>query len=278
MSAQGAVFRLHRTNDPRFPFLLTLEGKRGQPLRLLAQDRWPTVGRTLFCLRVPPDPPPELEIESEIEVHDAAVSRFGRRLALVVERKRHRRSDLLFVKNDGVEAIYWRAQGAMKQRRPGAKLSEALVRPAMHVAIDTRERYPWKLGGCTTLRRALTCGDYALVDGDAVLAVVERKTFENFLAELGTLPAFHQSLLDLTQHEQHALVIEAAYGDLLSPKKLHHVSPTYVAKALAEMQAVHPRLRIVFTENRKLAMEWTLRYFAALWDRHVESAGQLALL
>jgi hypothetical protein len=44
------------------------------------------------------------------------------------------------------------------------------------------------------------------------------------------------------------------------------------------MHAVHPRLRIVFTENRKLAMQWTVRYFAALWERHIESAGQLVLL
>jgi ERCC4-type nuclease len=147
----------------------------------------------------------------------------------------------------------------------------------MTVVVDTRERYPWKLA-CKCERRALRCGDYALVDGEQVLAVVERKTFENFLHELGTLRDFHQSLLDLAGVEHHALVIEAAYGDLLSPKKLHHYKPDFVAKALAEMHAVHPRLRIVFTENRKLAMEWTLRYFAALWERHMEAAGQLVLL
>jgi len=278
VSAQSAVFRLHRTNDARFPFLLVLERRGGPALRLLAQDRWPTVGRTLFCLRVPAEPPPELEIEDELEVHDVAVSRVGRRLALVLERRSRRRCDLLFLKGEGGEQIYWRAQGATKERRPGAKLSTGLMRPGMQVAVDTRERYAWKLPGCTMEKRVLRCGDYALVDGHEILAVVERKTFENLLSDLGVLPAFHQSLLDLTQHERHALVIEAAYGDLLSPKKLHHYQPTFVAKALAEMHAVHPRLNIVFTENRKLAMEWTLRWFTAIWDRHVESRGQLRLI
>lgn len=277
MATQRTVFRLHGTNDPRFPFLLTLERDASAALRLLTQDRWPTAGRTLFCLRLPKEMPPELEIEAEIETHEAAVARLGQRLSLVIQRPRNRRSDLLFVKKDGREQVYWQAQGAAHDRRPGAKLTNSGRPRDMVVAIDTRERYPWKLG-CAMERRTLPCGDYALVDGTDVLAVVERKTFENLLHDLGTLPAFHQSLLDLTGFDHHALVIEAAYGDLLSPKKLHHYKPAFVAKAMAEIQAVHPRLRVVFTENRKLAIEWSTRYFAAVWQRHVEAAGQLALI
>jgi hypothetical protein len=272
-----ATYRLHRTNDPRMPYLLTLERADAVAIRLLAQDRWPTAGRTLFCVRLPKEMPAELEIGEELESHAASVERLGRRLSLVVDRARHRRSDLLFVTKEASEQIFWRAQGTAHDRRPVAKLTTRGRSNDLVVAIDTRERYPWKLA-CKMERRALRCGDYALVDGEDIVAVVERKTFENFLHELGSLPAFHQSLLDLAGFEQHALVIEAAYGDLLSPKKLHHYKPAFVAKALAEMQAVHPRLRVVFTENRKLAMEWTLRWFEALWERQQETRGQLALL
>ena len=37
-------------------------------------------------------------------------------------------------------------------------------------------------------------------------------------------------------------------------------TPSFMAKALAELSALHPKINIVFAGNRKLANEWTLRF------------------
>ncbi|RMG71265.1 MAG: hypothetical protein D6710_06255, partial [Nitrospirae bacterium] len=61
-----------------------------------------------------------------------------------------------------------------------------------------------------------------------------------------------------------ALVIEANYSDFLNPERVRFYSPTFVAKALGELFAMHQGLSVVFAGNRKLAMEWTFRYFSAI--------------
>ncbi len=50
------------------------------------------------------------------------------------------------------------------------------------------------------------------MDGDDVLAVVERKTFEGLLADFGRMDILRQRLLELSAFEQHAVVIEAPYA------------------------------------------------------------------
>ena len=53
--------------------------------------------------------------------------------------------------------------------------------------------------------------------------------------------------------------------DFLSPDKVHHWSAAFCARAIADLYAVFPRLRLVFCSNRKTAAEWTRSYFAAVW-------------
>jgi ERCC4-type nuclease len=108
-------------------------------------------------------------------------------------------------------------------------------------------------------------GDYALADGDDLVAVVERKTFENFLSDLGTMPLFHQRLLELETYEHHALVVEAPYEHFLDSSRVHYYTPSYCAAAIAQLYANHPALRVVFCANRKTANAWTRSYFAAVW-------------
>ena len=73
------------------------------------------------------------------------------------------------------------------------------------------------------------------------------------------------NLAYLAAQDNHALVIEASYADFLNPKKVHHYTPSFCAKAIAELYALHPTLRIVFCANRKLANEWTRHFFTAIW-------------
>jgi hypothetical protein len=157
----------------------------------------------------------------------------------------------------------------MRQRRPrGVRLHSAATVTEARVRIVSDERYPWALGSFATERGPLATGDYALMDDDTVLAVVERKTFDGLLADFGRMDILRQRLLELTAFEQHAVVIEARYEDFLSPEKVHHWSAAFCARAIADLYAVFPRLRLVFCSNRKTAAEWTRSYFSAVWAAH----------
>jgi len=80
------------------------------------------------------------------------------------------------------------------------------------VRIASDERYPWSFGGLSTERGPLPAGDYALMDGDEIVAVVERKTIEGLLGDFSQMDVLRQRLLELMAFEQHALVIEARYA------------------------------------------------------------------
>jgi hypothetical protein len=112
------------------------------------------------------------------------------------------------------------------------------------------------------------------MDGDGELAIVERKTFEDLLADFGVLPLLRQRLLDLSAHESSALVIEAPYEDFLSSRRLHHYTPAFAAAAIVDLSATIPRLRIVSCANRKTANARTDAFFAAVWaKRRAENGG-----
>lgn len=103
------------------------------------------------------------------------------------------------------------------------------------------------------------------MDGDRILAVVECKTLDNLPADFGMMPVLHQRLAELAAYNNHALVIEADYSDFLNPNKVHHYTASFCARAIAELYALHPTLRIVFCANRKIANEWTRHFFGAVW-------------
>jgi hypothetical protein len=265
----GGVWVLERCASERFPYRLTIE-HGGRRLVLRVQDRWPGANRNVFCLR-------ETEVSDDVidemeRVPITALQRRGVRLSVVLNRTREKRCDFLFLQRpyrDGrpgtYEQIFWQTQSSMRQRRPRVRLTHPQRRDAYMVRIAHEEKYPWRFPGAVTERGRLPAGDYALLDGEQVLAVVERKTLENFQHDLTVLPLLHQKLIELTSFERHALVIEAPYEDFLSREKSPYMSPTFAAQAIAELYAGHPRLRIVFCANRKTANEWTRRYFDAVW-------------
>lgn len=241
--AQGE-WVLERCANQRFPYRLQV--LRGDKVwfTLRVQDRWPAANRNIFCLREeePPDSDDPLD---EVERVPMAVQARGPRVSLILDRPRYKRCDFLFLvktyKNKPAkhyEQIYWMTQAGMTQRR-------------------------------------LPIGDYALMDGDEIVAAVERKTLQNMLAEFGVMPTLHQRLLELASHEQHAFVVEAPYENFLDPKTTRPYSASFCAAAIAQLYATHPRLRIVFCTNRKTANEWTRNYFAALWNQRAEAAKSL---
>ena len=45
---------------------------------------------------------------------------------------------------------------------------------------------------------------------------------------------------------------------------MKYYPPVFTSKAIAELQALHPNLTIIFAGNRKLAQEWTHQFFTAI--------------
>lgn len=259
---------LEATGDTRFPFRLTIQKDDQILLRLRVQEKWPGTNGQVFCLReeLREWPPPLEEVE---RVPVVSLKRYGKRLVVVLDRGRNKRCDLLFLKRpyktrEGeYEQIFWRTQQALRGRRPRVKLT-TYGSPDLHVIIDSREKYAWKFGGSVVERGKLPVGDYALRSDTGLLAVVERKTFDNLVAEFGRMSVLHQQLAELEGYQHSALVIEADYSDFLNPTRLKFYAPTFAAKAIGEVFAFHPKLSIVFAGNRKLAYQWTLRFFTAI--------------
>lgn len=264
---------LERTQNERFPYRLQIIRGGKLWLTLRTQDRWPGAGRHIFCLREVEPPAPD-EVLQEVERVDiVAFNERGRRISVVLDRKRYKRCDFLFLKKsykgrlgESYEQIFWLTQRSIEQHRPSFRLISSQGSSEMVVRIHSNERYPWRFPGAVVERGTIPVGDYALMDEDRMLAVVERKTLDNILADFGTMPVLHQRLTELAAHDNHALVIESPYADFLNLKKVHHYTASFCAKAIAELYALHPNLRIVFCANRKVAIEWTRHFFKAVWN------------
>ncbi|MGB4705087.1 MAG: ERCC4 domain-containing protein [Candidatus Saccharicenans sp.] len=265
---ETAFWVLEATGHSKFPYRIRIVKGEENLLCLRVQDRWPGTKGHIFCLRE--DPQGTLYPAQEIErVPVISLKQYGKRLAVVLDRTLNKRCEFLFLKKkykqkEGeYEQIFWRTRSNLIQRKIRSKLT-ARGWPELHIAIDKSERYPWNFAGCRVERRTLPAGDYALITQDGLRAVVERKTFENLIGEFGRMPLLHQALGELEAYRYSALVIEANYADFLNPKKLRFYKPSFASRALAELQALHPNLIIVFAGNRKLAREWTLQFFTAV--------------
>jgi hypothetical protein len=258
---------LESVENDKFPYRLTIQKDGKEILCLRVQNRWPGAGSQIFCLKESKDYSEPLEEVERVPI--ISLNRYGKRLSVVLDRPTNKRCEFLFLKKkyktkEGeYEQIFWRTQQGLKERKPRVKLT-ARGDARIHVLIDINEKYPWKFQECVVERKALPAGDYALLRDDGIAAVVERKTFENLRSNFNDIAILHQKLGELEAYAHSAMVVEANYSDFLNPKKLTVYTPTYAAKVLAELSALHPGTKIVFAGNRKLANEWTLRFFQAI--------------
>jgi hypothetical protein len=263
-----AIWRVERTSHARFPFRVSIEQGGRLLLAVRAQSAWPAPGGQIFCLREREfDPAEPLDPVEAVPV--ANLTRVGAKLGVVLDRPSRKRCEFLVLRRprrDGSghsEQVFFRTETAIRAHRSRGRV-ELAAHAALDVAIDLRERYPWRFPGARISRRALPTGDYALVREETVLAVVERKTQDNLLGDIGSLRALHQGLAELASQPRAAVVIEAQYGDFLDPGRTRAWPPAHVARVLAELAALHPKLPFVFAGNRKLANAWTLRWFGAV--------------
>ena len=269
MSAGARTFLLAQNpdRDSTLPYLVHLPVDGGVAFKV--RERWPVTAR-VYCHPVD-EWPPNAEVLEEVEIRHCA--RRGRAIDLTLERGRNNRSQFIFTdphpgRAGGRRLIFWQTARTARRARPGqrAPTRRASDTGPLTIEVDTRERYPYRFAGRNVARdrRALPCGDYAVRDGDQLIAAVERKTLEDAVKSLvdGSL-AF--AVADLAALPVASVVVEARYSQLLAAP---HVQPGWLAELVARMHIRHPSVPIAFCDSRKLAEDYTHRFLAAALAEH----------
>jgi hypothetical protein len=278
----GLVWIVQATGNPRFPVRIAIEQDGKVLFAVRAQDAWPGQRGNVFCIR-DGTPADELDMFTTIErVPVITFDRFGKSLRITLDRPLKKRCEFLILdkpyknKPGTYEQIFFKTQLAQREHKSRSRLSLGSAKTPFSVVIDSAERYPWKFPKAQVDKRKLPAGDYALIHQDKILAVVERKTFQNLLNDFSHIAILHQVLRDLESLPHPALVVEADYGDFLNPEKLEHsYKPAFCYRALAELQAMHPGLPIIFTRTRKEGNLWTYGFFRAVYQKFVQEGANV---
>ena len=154
-----------------------------------------------------------------------------------------------------------------RQARPNVAVPTARAAgQQLEIVVDVHERYPWTFGHqqATTRRAKLAAGDYAVVDGERVVAAVERKSLADLVATM-TAGKLRYLLAELATLPAAAVVVEDRYSAVF---KLDRVRPAVIAEGLGEAAARFGSVPIVFAETRPLAQEWTYRFLGAALAHH----------
>jgi hypothetical protein len=248
--------------DSTLPYLIRIPlGEHGIVVK--ARETWPRTSK-LYCHRAD-EWPDDAEIVERLPVR--SVGRRGAAIDLVLARGRENRSQFVMTVARGREMIFWQSARTAKQARPQVSLPTARAHgQVLDIVVDVHERYAYGFSHqqATTRKSPLRAGDYAITDGDEVIAAVERKSVEDLSS---TLLSGRMTYLmaDLASLPRAAVVVEAGYSRIF---KLQHASGTAVAESLAETQARFPSVPIVFCDNRSLAQEWVYRWFGACRREH----------
>jgi hypothetical protein len=213
MVDRAPTFCVARNPDAEssLPYLIRLPLPEGD-LVLKARDTWPKTAK-VYCHRAD-DWPENPEIVEEIPVRSCR--RRGVAIDLVLDRARQNRSQLVFTRlGGGREGIFWQSPATTRKSRPGIRVpsKRASGFAELSVVIDTRERYPYRFSGVAvrTERRALGCGDYGVILGEEIVAVVERKSLADLVSSAidGTLA---YALAELATMPRAAVVVEERYS------------------------------------------------------------------
>lgn len=261
------VVALNPQEGTSLPYLLHLP--LGDGVILKTSETWPRASR-LYCHPVEGPWPEEAEVLERIPA--LTCRRRGPAVDLVLDRPRLARSQFVFTEVRGRPAIFWQTQKAARASSPGARIPRGRTPEAVpEIVVDTRERYPYRFAGkeTRTARMALPAGDYGVrVDG-RLLASVERKTLENFVASLsdGTLAFQCQRLAEVPAA---AVVVEGTYADLF---RVPHVNGAWLADMLVRLQVRYPDVPVVFANARKFAEDWTYRFLLSAAAAMPEADG-----
>jgi hypothetical protein len=235
--------------DSTLPFLLRLPIGGGLVFR--TKGTWPRTS-ALYCHPVPaaewPDQPDIVE-----RVPLRACARRGAAIDVVADRGREQRSQVVFTVARGRQMVFWQSPRTRKQARPDVRLPSARAAgiAELEILVDAHERYPFRFAGrqVRTVRRGLSCGDYAVAVDGTIVAAVERKSLADLVSSL-TSGRLRYALGELAALPRAAVVVEDRYSAIFA---LGRIRPALVADGLAELQVRWPTTPIVFCDNRKLA-------------------------
>jgi len=245
--------------DSSLPYLMRLPLGDGMVFR--TSGTWPQT-KALYCHPVAAeDWPADPDLVERVRLRSCV--RRGAAIDLILDRGRENRSQLVFTKARGKDAVFWQSPRTRKQARPNVRTPTAAAAgvPDLEIVVDSHERYPYRFARqhATVVRRALPCGDYGLADGARLIASVERKSLADLVTSL-TSGKLRYAVAELAALPRAALVVEDRYSAIY---KLGRIRPAVVADGLAELQVRWPNVPIVFCETRQLAEEWTYRFLAA---------------
>lgn len=256
-----------RNPDPAssLPYLLRLP--LGEGLVFRTRGTWPRTS-ALYCHPVGAEEwPAEPEIVERVALRVCA--RRGAAIDVVCDRGREQRSQIVFTRARGREVVFWQSPRTRRQARPQVRLPSARAHgiEALEIIVDAHERYPYRFASqqVRTVRRGLTCGDYAVTLDGRIVCAVERKSIADLVSSLAS-GRLRFALSELAGLPRAAVVVEEGYARLLGQP---HMRGARVADGLAELQVRYPAVPIVYCESRKLAEEWTYRFLAAasVWAR-----------
>ena len=249
--------------DPRFKYLVKITKGGKKVVTLKSTAKWPMAQNNLFCIRTD-DKTHKSNLVEETPI--TVYKKTNNRIMIVLDRRSNKRCQFLYIKrkykdkNEFYEQIFWQTQQSLKQ----AKLKSTIqVRAPKDLLIykDSNEKWGWTFGDTIKVEKEkLRLGDYAIKKDGKILAVVERKTINDFLSGINNLSAFHHTLADLENIPHSALVIEGNLSRILDSKK-KYMAPAFVLKCVTEISAMHPKLKIMFLDSKKLATLWTKTYF-----------------
>jgi hypothetical protein len=269
--------------DSRLSYLMWLPLAGGMVFR--TSGTWPRT-KALYCYPATVDEwPAAPDIVERVRLRSCV--RRGAAIDLVLDRARENRSQLVFTKARGRDAVFWQSPRTRKQARPDVRTPTARAAGIadLEIVADSHEQYPYRFASqqATVVKRALPCGDYGLIYGGRLIASVERKSLTDLVASL-TGGKLRYAMAELAALPRAAVAVEDRYSAIF---KLGRMQPAMVADGLAELQVRWPNVAIVFCETRQLAEEWTYRFLAAAraWaeteaaalDRGIPLAGETSL-
>jgi len=255
--------------DSRLPYLIRLPLR--EPLVFATKDVWPRTSG-LYCHPLPAQAwPSDADVVERVALK--ACTRRGAAIDVIADRARESRTQIVYTQARGRQMIFWQSPRTRRQSRPDVRIPTARAAGVqdLEVLVDAHEKYPYRFpqAAVTTTRKALPCGDYAVMRNGQTVAAVERKCLEDLVSSL-TGGRLRYALGELAALPRAAVVVEAPYSKIFAQE---WVRPALVADGIAELQVACPNVPIVFCDTRKLAEEWTYRWLSAALVRADQEAA-----
>ena len=167
--------------DSRLGFLLLVPFEGGLLFR--TSGTWPRT-KALYCYPVPPSEWPEHPDVVECTPMRSCRRR-GAAIDLVLDRARENRSQIVYTRARGREAVFWQSPRTRRQARPQVRTPTARAAGVaeLEIVVDAHERYAYRFAReqVRTVTRALPAGDYGIVVDGRLVASVERKSLADLV-------------------------------------------------------------------------------------------------